>query len=375
MQPLDEDWKLLLDLLPFGWEQEAVLSGASERLRGFRCIADLLRTLLLHVGKGYSLRETVVRAKAVGMAQVSDVALMKRLQNAEEWLRRLCVSLLRESGWEMPAEVRGYSVRALDGTLVQEPGRRGSLWRIHYSVRIPSLVCDHLELTSVKGAGTGEWLGRFPASPGDLVLADRGFSKPGGVETLHRQGAAVMVRLNSASLPLWDRQGARFGLSEQIRQLEETGTEREWPVWVQGVQERIPGRLCAIRKSEEAAARARRRITKKAQQGGPKPKPETLQYASYVMVFTTVPASHFSTAEVLEWYRVRWQIELVFKRLKTLAKLGSLPKHDDQSARAWLYGKLLIALLGQKLERLGRDISPWGYRQPEAWKWQRVAGL
>jgi len=127
---------------------------------------------------------------------------------------------------ELPAEVRGYNVRALDGTLVKEPGRSGSLWRIHYSLRIPSLVCDHLELTSVKGAGTGESLGRFPASPGDLVLADRGFCKPGGVEALHRQGAAVMVRLNSSSLPLWDRQGSRFGLSEQIRQIKETGAER-----------------------------------------------------------------------------------------------------------------------------------------------------
>jgi hypothetical protein len=85
-----------------------------------------------------------------------------------------------------------------------------------------------------------------------------------------------------------------------------------------------------------------------------------LEYARYVMIFTTVPAHHFSTAEVLEWYRARWQIELVFKRLKTLAEFGALPKHDDQSARAWLYGKLLIALLGQKLERLGRDISPLG---------------
>jgi IS4 transposase len=77
----------------------------------------------------------------------------------------------------------------------------------------------------------------------------------------------------------------------------------------------------------------------------------------------------------LEWYRVRWQIELVFKRMKSLAQLGHLPKHDEQSARAWLYGKLLVALLGQKLTRLGRDISPWGYRLAESWKWQRVAGL
>jgi hypothetical protein len=375
MQPLDEDWELLVDLLPTGWEQEAVLSGASERLRGFGSISDLLRTLLLHVGKGYSLRETVVRAKATGIAQVSDVALMKRLQKAEQWLRRLCVSLLQESGWEMPAEVHGYNVRALDGTLVKEPGRNGSLWRIHYSVRIPSLVCDHLELTPVKGVGTGETLGRFAASGRDLVLADRGFCKPSGVEALHQQGAAVMVRLNSSALPLWSKRGARFELLEQIQQLKEAGKEREWPVWVQGPTERIAGRLCALRKSEEATERARRKIARKAQQGGPTPKAETLQYARYVMVFTTVPESDFSTAEVLEWYRVRWQIELVFKRLKTLAELGSLPKHDDQSARAWLYGKLLIALLGQKLERLGRDISPWGYRQAEAWKWQRVAGL
>jgi hypothetical protein len=375
MQPLDEDWNLLLGLLPTDWRQRAVLSGACERLRGFSSASSLLRTLLLHVGCGYSLRETVVRAKAAGIAGVSDVALLQRLRKAEGWLRGLCVSLLEESGWEMPAETHGYNVRALDGTLVKEPGRSGSLWRIHYSVRIPSLVCDHFELTSTKGAGTGEGLGRFAANPGDLVLADRGFSKSNGVETLTRQGAAVITRLNTASLPLWEEGGSRFALAEQIGDLKETGVEREWPVWVQGPNERIAGRLCAIRKSEEAAARARRHIERKAQQGGGQPRSETLQYALYVMLFTTVPASRLSASEVLEWYRVRWQIELVFKRLKTLAELGALPKHDDQSARAWLYGKLLVALLGQKLERLGRDISPWGYRQPETWKWQRVAGL
>src|ERR1022692_3362043 len=207
MQPLDEDWKLLLNLLPSGWQDQAVLSGASERLRGFSSISDLLRTLLLHVGNGYALRETVVRAKAAGIAEVSDVALMKRLQKAEEWFRRLCVSLLEESGWELPAEVRGYNVRALDGTLVKEPGRGGSLWRIHYSVRIPSLVCDHFELTPTQGAGTGETLGRFAANAGDLVLADRGFCKPSGVEVLQRQGAPGMVRLNTSTLPLWNADG------------------------------------------------------------------------------------------------------------------------------------------------------------------------
>src|SRR5579864_4734074 len=113
MQPLDEDWHLLVNLLPAGWEQEAVLSGASERLRGFDSPGDLLRTLLLHVGKGYSLRETVVRAKLAGLAEISDVALLKRLRRAEHWLRWLCTQLFEGSGWEMPADARGYNLRAV----------------------------------------------------------------------------------------------------------------------------------------------------------------------------------------------------------------------------------------------------------------------
>ncbi len=87
-------------------------------------------------------------------------------------------------------------------------------------------------------------------------------------------------------------------------------------------------------------------------------KPQTLEVAKYVVVFTT--RHNISAAEILEWYRTRWQIELVFKRLKSLVRLGHLPKHDDRSSRAWLAGKLLVALLTQKLIRIGCDISPWG---------------
>ena len=85
-------------------------------------------------------------------------------------------------------------------------------------------------------------------------------------------------------------------------------------------------------------------------------RPGTLEFAKYVIVFAT--RSNGSTADVLRLYRMRWQIELVFKRLKSIAQLGHLPKHDNRSSRAWLYGKLLVTLLAQKLIRIGRDISP-----------------
>lgn len=358
---LDENWELLLTLFPLGWEQQAILSGALERLRGFDSAADLLRVLLLHVGKGYSLRETVVRARQAKIANVSDVALMKRLRKADEWWRRLCLALLEESGWAVTADARAYNVRVLDGTLIKEPGRTGGQWRLHYSLRLPTLECDHLQLTPAKGAATGETLGRFPAAVGDLVLADRGFCKPNGIAALETQGGRVIVRLNTASVVLFNARGQRFDLLGHVRQVPAGSPAREWPVFVHSGREKIAGRLCLIHKSEASVERARKRILRKAQQGGPEPRPETLEYAAYVMVFTTLPRKEFSAAEVLEWYRVRWQIELVFKRMKSLAALGQLPKHDDRSSRAWLYGKLLVALLGQKLMRLGRDISPWGY--------------
>ena len=81
----------------------------------------------------------------------------------------------------------------------------------------------------------------------------------------------------------------------------------------------------------------------------------------------------FAAQEVLEWYRVRWQVELVFKRFKSLAQLGHLPKYDDESARAWLYGKLLVALLVEKLIGHASAISPWGYDLEATVAPQRVA--
>ncbi len=94
-------------------------------------------------------------------------------------------------------------------------------------------------------------------------------------------------------------------------------------------------------------------------------KPATLEYAKYVIVFSTYPKTQFSTKDLLEWYRLRWQVELIFKRLKSLLDMGHLPKFDPSSFRAWLYGKLFLALLTEKLARITRAFSPWGYRLPE----------
>jgi hypothetical protein len=144
MDTSGKNWKVLLSLLPAGWQQAALESGAVKRLRGFSSPEALLRTLLLHVGLGYSLRETVVRARLADWTDVSDVALLKRMRNSEQWVRFLCTAVLRESGAFVLEKTVG-AVRIVDGTIIKEPGKTGSQWPVVYSLQLPSLMCDFLK--------------------------------------------------------------------------------------------------------------------------------------------------------------------------------------------------------------------------------------
>jgi len=361
MSVIDEDWRLLVSLFPHGWEELGRKSGAITRLRGFDSIESVIRVLLMHVGSGWSLRETAVRANLAGIAEVSDVTLLNRLRQSQNWLQELCRRLWKDNGVDCPQTIAGYEVRVVDGSVVKEPGKTGSQWRLHYSLRLPSLECDEFILTPAHGQGNGDRLGRFHFHKEELILADAGYSKPPGVAAVQHQGARLCVRLNPGTLPLLDGGGQPLALLRLLRTVKRPGRAAEWPAWVICDQERIAGRVCAIRKSKVAIARAHRQIELKVKRGKGTLSPKRKEYASYVMVFTTLPATAANAEQVLEGYRLRWQIELVFKRLKSIVQLGHVPKLDDQSSRAWLLGKLFVALLTQKLIQVGRATSPWGY--------------
>lgn len=356
-----EDWELLLSFLPEGWIEMASTFNAVKGLRKDKSPDNLLRVLLMHIGCGYSLRETVVRARKAKLADMSDVALLKRLRKCKDWLSAMCIALFKERGVKL-LSTKGFQIRTFDATIVKEPGVTGSLWRIHYSVSLPSLNCDFFKLTETKGVGTGESFKQFPIQNGDYILADRGYSTFSGIAYVVAEGAHVTVRLNTASLPLLTPEGSTFELLNKISSIKKAHSLGSWPVEIyeKGFK-RVHGRICAIRKSEEAIEVAHKKLKRNSSKKGHKILPETFEYAKYVILFTTFPERDFPAGEVLEWYRLRWQVELVFKRFKSLAGLGHLPKYDDDSSKAWLYGKLLVALLTEKLAEYASFFSPWGY--------------
>ena len=366
---VDEDWDVLRSLLPRGWRELAQDTGALKGLRKDKAVDNLLRTLLLHLGCGHSLRETVVRAREAHLADLSDVALLKRMKKSRRWLHALCVRLAEEQGL---ADVPGGAlpVRAVDSTTVKEPGPSGSSWRLHYSVGLPSLACDCFKLTGTEGPGTAASLAQFPVRAGDHVLADRGHSTARGIRHVAEAGGRLIVRVDAGALPLCTAGGTTFDLLAAVSSVTRPGVARSWATTVVaagddgGPTGAVAGRVCVLRKSAEAIRLAHRKIHRDAARTGSRVQPAALRFAECVIVFTTFPEPPSSAADVLAWYRLRWQVESLFKRFRSLAQLGHVPKHDHDSARAWLYGKLLVALLMGKLIHHARAISPWGYDVP-----------
>jgi hypothetical protein len=356
---LEEDWRLVQELLPQGWEAKARELGALRRGRGIVDAATLLRVMLIHLAQGCGLRETAVRAREGGLASVSDVAILKRLKGCGAWFKWMAEGLRQTWLPEFPAAASwaGRRVRLVDGTMVSEPGDTGSQWRLHYAIGVPALNCDEVILTSPR---EGETLKRFSVTKGDILIGDRGYAHPAGIAHVVARGGDVIIRTNLVTLPLCDARGARLDPLRHLRTLQ-VGRCGQWPAWVRADKRLVAGRLCAVKKSAAAAHKARQRVLRESQRGGHQARVETLEAADYVFVFTTL-ADQIAPQAVMELYRGRWQIELAFKRLKSLVQLGHLKKHDPLAACAWLQGKLLVAFLLDALLETAERISPWGYR-------------
>jgi hypothetical protein len=350
-----DDWQVVCQFLPPGWEDAARTHGALRRARGIPNANILLRVLLVHLVDGCSLQETALRAEQAGWCSISAVAVFKRLRASECWLRWMAQQLWRS--FPTPALSTSLRIRAVDATTVQEYGNTGTDWRVHFAIDLQSMHCDHFELTDVRG---GETFRRIPVQTGDVLLGDRVYSTPPGIASVVGRQGHVIVRVNPNSLPLQDKSDRRIALRQRLRYLR-VGEIGDWFARVEGPDRTIDGRLIAIKLGRVAAQLARQRQRHKASKKQRTVSKRTRFLAGYVLLWTDLPTESYPADRLLEIYRLRWQIELTFKRMKSILGLGQLPKTSDGSARAWLQGKLLIAMLMDRLLEAADRFSPWGY--------------
>ena len=215
-----------------------------------------------------------------------------------------------------------------------------------------------LELTALN---EGERLDRLPLKPGEPVLGDRGYPRPGGLANLIKSGAQVLVRLTWKSLHLIDEAGKPVDWNGLFNAAAKHGFAGK-PVCVarpRGRFEPLALRLAVLPKPAEAAGLFARQSHARQPQG-------PAQFLRSAHARRRRPShpphllepSQVAAPALKHLYAVRWQIELAFKRMKSILNLDRLPAKNPNLARAWLYAHLLFALLIDTIAAPQGDFPP-----------------
>lgn len=328
--------------------------GALRRARKLRCAEDLLHLALLHGPAGLSLKATALAACEAGLAeQLSDKAVQGRLQLMGDWLEHILQRLVAQLA---PAAVGRLSL--VDGTVVSAPGAKGAQWRVHARYDPALGRFTDFRLTSVH---TAEAVAQTRIGPGRTMVLDRGYGRVRNVADVLAAGSDVITRLGWRAMALLDASGQRIDLLSLLP----VGLEAcEHEVHLAGIGR--PLRLVLQRLPPERAVAQRKRTTRRAGKRGQALDPRTLAAAEYLILLTSLPTADASVDRVIALYRARWQVELGFKRLKSLGGLDKLAASDPRSARTWLLAHLIAAVLTEDLASRIAGFSPSGERHADA---------
>lgn len=288
------------------------------------------------------------------MANLSDNAWRKRLRQARAWLLWMLSELLTPSTPVVPLvpispEVR--SVKLIDATRLKQPGGWGDDWRLHIAY---DLLAGRLAQVSISDRHGAESFSRFVLQPGDVAVGDMGYGYRVCVAyALDRQAHAI-VRICPSTFPLQDEQGTRVDVVEWLRQKGPGTHSRQ--VYFEHNGQRYQVRLIARTLEAEAAERAREAKKKKASKKQRVLSEETLFLAGWVVLICTVPQTTWSDDEVLRLYRARWQIELLFKRMKQVLRLNQLRGKTPETNEASILALLLAWALHEQAAQQCRAV-------------------
>ena len=354
---IETDWDGAVERLGGGvlLEAEARETKAFVRAREIRCGVDLLRFIFAYCLGKSGLRLTAAWADGIGLASISNVALLGRLRNAVSWLERIAARLLarqsesRSAAGEKAGAAQppgnGRLIRLIDATTVVKAGKtereNGGVWRIHAAFELPGERLSAFEITDEKGA---EAINRIAVVPGEIRLGDRVHCRADDLADVIGQGADVVVRAGWRSARWQYECGGPFDLIQALK--DSTTGLIDQPIWLARAKAAaLRLRLVAVRMPKDKAMQAVADARATAKDKGYAIQPGTLVAAEWVIMVTSLAPAEFPTDKVLEIYRLRWRIEIAFKRMKSLVGLKGPPGECPVVAKVWVLCHLIAVLL------------------------------
>jgi hypothetical protein len=343
---LEQGMQILMEAVNL--DQLAKETGALLRRRGIRAATDLLRIVLGYSVLDYSLRMLGAWATVLEITNISKTALLRRLQKCTCWIGKLLVIALERQKLFLPKGIQ-VRIKLLDASVVCQPGSQGTDWRLHFGFDVAAGCMDQVELTNGKGA---ELASRFQCKPGEIWIGDRAYAIARSLAHFTCSGAWLVIRTGWNRLAWEDEDGNRFDLVDWLKKanLQPDGPGRETQVWISSPERRFCLRLIAKAIPEAAAERARRNVRHAAKKNHHTPDERSLFTAGFILLLSNLPTSEYPLPVVLDLYRFRWQVELAFKRLKSLIHLDLLRAKDPDLAQVYLLSKLLAVILMERIQ-------------------------
>jgi IS4 transposase len=352
-EQLIQSWESVQEKLGIDLERSARETKAIQRKREISSAKDLLRLILFYAISDWSLRLVGAWALLSGIGFLSDVAILKRLRNSQHWIGKLVFTLMQKRVLALKG-LAGVRLRVVDATTISVPGSTGIDWRLHLSLDLGKLCLDGVEITDKYG---GESLARFEAQANEIWIADGAYPFTSGMAPMLSAGASLIVRINWRNVPVRGPDGARFEIIPWLKTITRLS---EKLIWMQTPQGWFQFRLIASPIPPDKLEEVRRRTRLRHQRKKRPLNENTLFAAGFVLLLTNLPAERWPGRLVLAVYRLRWQIELYIKRLKSLLNFDHLRAKDPRVVQTYLLAKLLIALIiDQMTNRVSLHHPDW----------------
>ena len=328
----------VINKLPSTLEESAKEYGVLIRIREIKNALDLIKMMFIYAISNTSQKLLAVFASVLGIAKISDQAWHKKIAKSGPWLAHVLNKTLPLT--KLAAKDKdGFEnrhIKLVDGSCVKQAGTNGEVIRIHMCYDL-TLGC--MDEVSVTDQHTAESFVPFNITPGSIYMADAGFGKGKNLEYIVSRQADAIFRVTPNLLALASDAGGK----EKIDMVEKLNTREdvvEFTCYVHTINGKyVPARLIANRLPEDKAAEAVKRKKRAAQKKQNVLKEETLVYAEWVILMTSLDEK-YSAEDVLRLYRARWQIELLFKRIKQFFKVTRLRmatvQHSKVLVLLWL---------------------------------------
>lgn len=340
----EQAWPYVVTLLPADFAETARNSGALVRCRHVPDAAALMRLALAYAVSDLSLKDVAAWAHAMEVAEITGPGLFYRLREAEGWLQQVLAGTLQAEVAPTPVGIAAR-VRVVDATVITGPASQGTNWRVHVEVEPTTGTLSAVEVTDAR---SGEGYGRFTMAAGEIIVGDRCYARARGIADVHQAGAHVVVRVTPQAIRLCDRERGILHLPGMAEAVPQVGAQ-EWEILVPVPPDEAPKGKGAWPMSKAKDWIPARIVASKTQKG------------EVIWLLTTLGQEVLPAMQVLRLYRLRWQVELAFKRLKSLLHVDTLPTRQGPTAKSWLLARLLAAALAQRLAQPAGPLSPWGY--------------